>query len=283
MAMPQMQSPRPIHRLSYLQRPIWDPASTLLPEAHPDHMDVDRAKSWEDAYDPFAQFHLPGPPANDAFLLLTPVSQSGSFQRLSEPPNPLPSQSLPSSHAESYSSASYPPSETFHLERSASIFSQPGVKMDDSLEWTGNLPSDFRGARTSVDPEIFAMPGAVYDAHRFVQSPTPAETRASSHSAPSLGKQPRRDSVAKQTSPRLSPERPKLVPVKRRRTPRENANWICEICDMPFERSYNLKSHMDTHDPDRPKPFKCEHEGCQREFVRKTDLTRHVQSVRLPS
>ena len=281
MAMTQTQSSRPVHGLSYFQRPMWDPTSTLMLNASSDSADMDRGKSWEEAYDPFAQFHTTDPPTHDQPLLLTPVSRSAGYQRLSETPNPIPSHGFPHSQAGSYSSVSYPSSEAYHLERSTSLFSHSSVKVEDPLDWTSNPHNELQVPRTSMENEFFVTPESVYDSHRFVQSPAPTELHALSHVAPKLGKHHRDDSLAERGSPRLSVQRLKQAQSKRRRTPRENANWVCEICDMPFERSYNLKSHMDTHDPDRQKPFKCEYEGCYREFVRKTDLMRHISSVRL--
>ena len=69
-------------------------------------------------------------------------------------------------------------------------------------------------------------------------------------------------------------------PRKRRQlTSKAEANHECEICHKFFERRYNYRAHMATHDPDRAHPHKCEFEWCDRKFVRKTDLMRHHQSV----
>ena len=69
-------------------------------------------------------------------------------------------------------------------------------------------------------------------------------------------------------------------PRKRRQlTSKAEANHECEICHKFFERRYNYRAHMATHDPDRAHPHKCEVEWCDRKFVRKTDLMRHHQSV----
>ena len=45
-----------------------------------------------------------------------------------------------------------------------------------------------------------------------------------------------------------------------------------------FARAYNLKTHIQTHDPNRLKPYACHHKSCGRSFSRKHDLTRHIQS-----
>ncbi|KAK5121465.1 hypothetical protein LTR85_005298 [Meristemomyces frigidus] len=68
---------------------------------------------------------------------------------------------------------------------------------------------------------------------------------------------------------------------KRGYTKPENANCQCDQCGKLFQRSYNLKAHMETHDPHRNQTHTCEHPGCDRSFVRRTDLLRHEQSVHL--
>ena len=67
---------------------------------------------------------------------------------------------------------------------------------------------------------------------------------------------------------------------KRGYTSVENAKYHCEQCGKLFQRSYNLKAHMATHDPLRSHPHPCQHTDCERTFIRRTDLVRHEQSVR---
>lgn len=66
---------------------------------------------------------------------------------------------------------------------------------------------------------------------------------------------------------------------KRGFTTQANSTCECEKCGKLFQRSYNLKAHMETHDPQREQPHACPYEGCKRRFVRRTDLVRHQQSV----
>ena len=66
---------------------------------------------------------------------------------------------------------------------------------------------------------------------------------------------------------------------KRGFTKPENASCHCKQCGKLFQRSYNLKAHMETHAPGRIKPHTCQYAGCGRDFVRRTDLARHQQSV----
>lgn len=69
-------------------------------------------------------------------------------------------------------------------------------------------------------------------------------------------------------------------PRKRRQlTTAAEASHTCEICGKLFGRSYNYKAHLETHDPGRVYAHPCLEENCDKKFVRKTDLTRHHQSV----
>ncbi|KAH7134851.1 hypothetical protein B0J13DRAFT_92443 [Dactylonectria estremocensis] len=69
----------------------------------------------------------------------------------------------------------------------------------------------------------------------------------------------------------------------RKHTTKEEANFQCEVkgCGKFFSRSYNYKSHLETHDEKREYPFPCPVDGCTKKFVRKTDLQRHHQSVHM--
>ncbi|KAK7554282.1 hypothetical protein IWX50DRAFT_637426 [Phyllosticta citricarpa] len=67
----------------------------------------------------------------------------------------------------------------------------------------------------------------------------------------------------------------------RNATTLENAKYECELCGKLFQRLYNHKSHMETHDPKRVFPHICAANGCERKFVRRTDLVRHEQSVHI--
>ncbi|OAT10715.1 hypothetical protein BDBG_06525 [Blastomyces gilchristii SLH14081] len=65
----------------------------------------------------------------------------------------------------------------------------------------------------------------------------------------------------------------------RRKTNGPEGKFMCEKCGRHFTRNSNCKSHMKTHDPNRKLPFKCTDPECTKKFGRKTDLTRHVDSV----
>ena len=70
---------------------------------------------------------------------------------------------------------------------------------------------------------------------------------------------------------------------KRQRTTPEEATHECRVCGKLFKRSYNWKSHMETHNPERKYPHPCTamvgNQPCTKKFQRKTDLDRHYDSV----
>ncbi|KAN0134858.1 hypothetical protein V8E53_007232 [Lactarius tabidus] len=53
----------------------------------------------------------------------------------------------------------------------------------------------------------------------------------------------------------------------------------CPNCNRAFARAFNLKTHMDTHNPERAKPFVCPYSSCKRSFSRKHDLQRHRTAI----
>ncbi|CCM01625.1 uncharacterized protein FIBRA_03686 [Fibroporia radiculosa] len=69
---------------------------------------------------------------------------------------------------------------------------------------------------------------------------------------------------------RRIPEEMQLDPKKK---------YQCPSCPRAFARAYNLKTHIQTHDPNRSKPYACHHKNCGRSFSRKHDLTRHLVSI----
>jgi len=55
--------------------------------------------------------------------------------------------------------------------------------------------------------------------------------------------------------------------------------YQCPSCPRAFARAFNLKTHIQTHDPNRAKPYVCSVKSCGRSFSRKHDLMRHNVSI----
>ncbi|KAI0786092.1 hypothetical protein C8Q75DRAFT_808871 [Abortiporus biennis] len=55
--------------------------------------------------------------------------------------------------------------------------------------------------------------------------------------------------------------------------------YACPNCSRSFARQFNLKTHIQTHNPNRAKPFICSQKSCGRAFSRKHDLQRHIVSI----
>jgi hypothetical protein len=68
---------------------------------------------------------------------------------------------------------------------------------------------------------------------------------------------------------------------KRGRSSSSDPTCACHVCNRQFQRSYNRKAHMATHNKDRARPYKCTEPDCKKAFVRNTDLVRHTKSIHL--
>jgi len=78
----------------------------------------------------------------------------------------------------------------------------------------------------------------------------------------------------------VSPQAPSSPPLSDELDDRDpSKKYKCTACPRAFARAYNLKTHMATHDPNRPKPHSCPHRSCGRSFSRKHDLGRHLVSI----
>ncbi|CAG8440162.1 3049_t:CDS:2 [Diversispora eburnea] len=59
----------------------------------------------------------------------------------------------------------------------------------------------------------------------------------------------------------------------------EEKKYNCPDCGRGFNRKFNMQTHRQTHDPNRVKPFACEHPNCGSRFTRKHDLKRHINGI----
>jgi len=147
----------------------------------------------------------------------------------------------------------------------------------------------FAPAPTPLDQSMLINPGDL-----VTRPPSTYEDRLSSSLASSLNS-PSNYEELDEWKPSVRPQRPphkksfssedihdQLLEDRTKRgfTKPENANCACDTCGKLFQRSYNLKAHMETHDPQRSQPHACPYVGCDKRFVRRTDLLRHEQSVR---
>jgi len=100
-----------------------------------------------------------------------------------------------------------------------------------------------------------------------------AEEQQQTVSTPTPTKARKREASEDTPSPETKQRR------KRSYTTEATAKCRCDLCGRLFQRTYNLKAHKETHDPARKVPFDCNVQGCNKRFVRRTDLERHFQSV----
>lgn len=178
------------------------------------------------------------------------------------------------SHRSSVSST-YSPSDSFSPNGSEFLYT-PKVKVEESSEWysptmePGMVPADL-----SPYPQTLS-PAPTEDVYRTHHSDWPKSD------APGYP-----ISLHDTDGPRLSGGHilPSVTRTKkkRQRTTPEEATHECRVCGKLFKRSYNWKSHMETHNPERKYPHPCTamigSTQCTKKFQRKTDLDRHNDSV----
>ena len=197
-----------------------------------------------------------------------------------------PSSNLPS-HRSSISS-SYAGSEDFSHNHSGFTYT-PRVKVEDTSEWFSSAGNAHVLQRTlssqslsSFSTNISNLDSPTEDLYKTRHadcSKTDSSTYMAELQATSDGRLPRFD--AQTILPSVS-----RIKKKRQRTTPEEATHECRVCGKLFKRSYNWKSHMDTHNPERKYPHPCTamigNSPCTKKFQRKTDLDRHYDSVSLP-
>lgn len=136
-------------------------------------------------------------------------------------------------------------------------------------------PLEFYSPVTTQAPQTPSLPADTPPA-------PPSKKRKVQKSSPKRKEKPRERTTDYPHSPQdTTSEPPERTSRKTRtKTTRENAKYDCHICGMLTRRKYNLRVHMDTHNPNREYGFPCERDGCNSKFSRRADLTRHEKAVR---
>lgn len=57
--------------------------------------------------------------------------------------------------------------------------------------------------------------------------------------------------------------------------------YQCDQCPLVFDRTFNLREHLKTHDPDRVKTFFCPLPTCTQASHRRADMHRHIKTVHI--
>lgn len=204
---------------------------------------------------------------------------------------------IPSSTPFPYTYPQRAPSSSLVLD------SYPGCEAYDDLNCTGMmcnhaqwLPESDRISMVAIsrimDPRIapceLSHPDCPTDMSYPKEMPSPITSRVSNfsniNSKPSLSTQLEVASLDfSSTDGQNSQTSSTQNKPPRAMTTRAEANYECSMegCGKMFNRSYNYKAHMETHDPERVYPFTCQLPDCTKRFRRKTDLQRHHQSVHM--
>ncbi|KAI9866837.1 MAG: hypothetical protein M1813_000779 [Trichoglossum hirsutum] len=228
------------------------------------------------AYDPFASIHSSG--SNRPSYTDSPYSSSvGALPDVRVSPVP----SCCYSHRSSFSSPC-PPSEVYSRDGSEHGFT-PEVKREDSHDWVSS-PDNGPHVRTTFSRQELLMVSqaprhASLGAESYLKENSPEDSKYSVNQ--NRDKQYRSlegDRRKLESSGSLITNAARIRKRRQLTSPNE-ATHECNVCGKLFGRSYNFKAHMETHDPGRTYPHVCDYKDCEKKFVRKTDLTRHQQSV----
>ncbi|KAH8999879.1 hypothetical protein EDB86DRAFT_2908050 [Lactarius hatsudake] len=148
-------------------------------------------------------------------------------------------------------------------------------------------PVDFVSQLNAVDPKrtIFPDPSVFLDPSGLQLSPAlfpdvyVAEMQCDDgFNNPPAGISPHILSTGFQGFPPYPTDPP--VRAKKSRTGPIKEEYTCPECGrvLTSGRKSNLKSHMDTHNPNRKRPFVCPQSNCSHRFVRSNDLKRHIST-----
>lgn len=254
-------SPQPSE--SWTHSPMMDHA---YPQTSQQAPDISSA-----AFDPFSGYYSSG----QSQMMPASSPEAPGLVYCQTPP----STEMPS-HRNSISST-YSPSESYDEQH---YYTTPKVKMENGEQWYQAPGNEHVLQRSLITQGLSPYSTGV--------SPINGPTDDPYISKPGPGPYSNEFSHITNDAPRSRTESggPSLPSVnrikkKRQRTTPEEATHECRVCGKLFKRSYNWKSHMETHNPERKYPHPCTamvgSQPCTKKFQRKTDLDRHYDSVHL--
>lgn len=189
---------------------------------------------------------------------------------------------MSSGHSEysvsSHASAVASPSPYAHSEGYFQTSGSPAIKIEDDYSHTSSRAYSVSQSTSPPTRHVDVKPGDVYSSPQIegdqlpVTPPPTAKVEEDLKPSPSSSRYP--DASRKPLQRSSGQDRN-----KRGYTTPMNAVCVCDTCGKLFQRLSNLKAHMETHRPDREQPWACQYHECERRFVRKTDMTRHQESV----
>ncbi|KAH9975964.1 hypothetical protein BGW80DRAFT_1457493 [Lactifluus volemus] len=161
---------------------------------------------------------------------------------------------------------------------SVSTVTESGTCPSTPSEFSG--PSIMIASEYSIDPSQLLNDGLSFGPLPPSTTPSPVHMDAYFYpdSGTNFSSQETAPPVQQMVSPCPSPPSPEIPPQgKLDASPRSRPAKIhrCPICGHVSERKHNLKTHMETHNPNRSKPYVCHYETCRWRFTRKHDLKRH--------
>ena len=257
----------------------------------------------------------PSPQHSDSWSHHSSMVEGGSYPQTTQPPNIFTAAFDPFSEYNSHASENImsaseetpglvycqsPPSTNMPSHRSSVSsscsppppqhgFYTPRLKAEDAHEWyptPGNEQILQRSMTTqSFSPYSTSITGIHGTTEDLYKSPVGDWSKGATAPYP----MPYNTMLGEETRSRFdgAPVLPSVnrIKKKRQRTTPEEATHDCRVCGKLFKRSYNWKSHMETHNPDRKYPHPCtatiDGQPCSKKFQRKTDLDRHYDSVHL--
>ncbi|KAI9679477.1 MAG: hypothetical protein M1817_005499 [Caeruleum heppii] len=256
---------------------LW--SRTSLADHSPSHPSHSLPDIFSPAYDPFASVH--GQPNTSAYLGSAASSTPPHLPELSSSPDSSCDISIRSSFS------FHPLHEMTRQEVDQSL--RHGIKAEDAPDWFHNIPARSNSDPTLSTSDFLGMSEAAFPRSEqggiihHLPDPSSSDLRLDALQS-SLGRRLHLDGGARERPLQYGDDGTITTNVTRMRKRRQlttssDANHGCKICGKLFGRSYNFKAHMETHDPARVYAHACPERHCDKKFVRKTDLTRHHQSV----